>query len=97
MSGSGPGSEARVARIRSALEHALSPLEVAVVDDSAAHLGHAGAREGGHFRVAVVSERFRGRSTLERHRLVYAAVGELMGRDIHALNIVAHTPEESTS
>jgi len=91
------GSEARIARIRSALEHGLAPSQLSIADDSAAHAGHAGAREGGHFRVAVVSARFRGRSALERHRLVYEAVGALIGRDIHALNIIARTPEELTS
>ena len=91
------GGEARIARIRRALERGLAPAQLSIADDSAAHAGHAGAREGGHFRVAVVSERFRGRTALERHRLVYEAVGALMGHDIHALNIVAQTPEELTS
>ena len=71
-------------------------LTLDIADDSAAHAGHAGAREGGHFRVTLVASAFRGRSTLERHRLVYSAVAPLMGSDIHALNIVARTPEEST-
>ena len=64
--------------------------------DSWGNSDHAGTREGGHFRVEIVSERFRGRSPLERHRLVYEAVGELFGRDIHALSIIARTPEELT-
>jgi BolA protein len=88
---------ARVARIRAALERALTPREIVISDDSARHIGHAGAREGGHFRVRIVSECFRGRSALARHRLVFAALGELMGRDIHALNVEARTPEELTS
>jgi BolA family transcriptional regulator, general stress-responsive regulator len=88
-------TEPRVARIRQALQQQLAPLELSIMDDSAAHAGHAGAREGGHFRVTVVAEAFRGRSTIERHRLVYAAVAGLMGIDIHALNIVARAPEES--
>jgi len=92
-----PQSEARIARIRSALERNLAPARLSIADDSAAHAGHPGAREGGHFRVAVVSERFRGRTVLERHRLVYEAVGALMGCDIHALSIVAESPEETTS
>ena len=93
MSGSGPGSEARVARIRSALEHALSPLEVAVVDDSAAHLGHAGAREGGHFHVSIATERFRGLAPLARHRLIYETLAGLMPGRIHALSIDAFLPD----
>jgi BolA family transcriptional regulator, general stress-responsive regulator len=86
----------RIGRIRAALEHALSPLELEIHDDSAKHAGHAGAREGGHFRVRLVAEAFRGKSAIERHRLVFAAVAGLMGRDIHALNIDARTPEENT-
>ncbi|HTT03250.1 MAG TPA: BolA family protein [Steroidobacteraceae bacterium] len=84
-----------IADIRRALEQRLSPAEVQVVDESSAHVGHAGAREGGHFRVRVVSEHFRGCSQLARHRLVYEAVGALMGRGIHALAIHAQTPEEA--
>jgi BolA protein len=83
--------------IRAALERELGPLALQIEDDSARHAGHAGAREGGHFRVQLVSERFRGCTQLERHRLVYAAVAPLMGRGIHALNIVARTPEETRS
>lgn len=84
----------RISRIRAALEHELSPLRVDIKDDSAKHAGHAGAREGGHFRVRIVSEAFRGKSAIERHRLVFAAVAGLMKTDIHALNIDAKTPEE---
>ncbi len=81
-------------QLRSALERELAPLAIDIVDDSARHAGHAGAREGGHFTVALVSKAFSGRPQLERHRLVYAAVASLMGRGVHALSIVAHSPEE---
>jgi BolA family transcriptional regulator, general stress-responsive regulator len=84
----------RIARLRATLERELSPIALEIIDDSAKHAGHAGAREGGHFRVALVAEAFRGRSQIERHRIVYSAVAGLMGRDIHALNIRASTPEE---
>ncbi|HEY8508702.1 MAG TPA: BolA family protein [Steroidobacteraceae bacterium] len=84
----------RVERIREALQRGLAPKQLEIVDDSAAHIGHAGAAGGGHFRVRVVAEAFRGRTVLERHRMVYEAVSELMGTDIHALNIVARTPDE---
>jgi BolA protein len=80
--------------IRAAIERELAPTSIEIFDDSARHAGHAGAREGGHFRVTLVSAAFKGRPQLERHRLVYAAVAPLMGRGIHALNIVARTPEE---
>ena len=80
--------------IRAAIERELAPTSIEIFDDSARHAGHAGAREGGHFRVTLVSAAFKGRPQLERHRMVYAAVAALMGRGIHALNIVARTPEE---
>ena len=82
-------------QLRSALERALAPLALEITDDSARHAGHAGARGGGHFRVMLVAEAFRGRSQLERHRLVYAAVAPLMSGAVHALNIIARTPDES--
>jgi len=83
-----------VSEIRATLQRELAPTSLEIVDDSARHAGHAGAREGGHFRVTLVSSAFKGRPQLERHRLVYAAVAPLMGRGIHALNIIARTPEE---
>lgn len=81
-------------QMRAALEGALAPAALEIQDDSARHVGHAGARGGGHFRVRLVAEAFRGRSQLERHRLVYAALGPLMSGAVHAVNIVARTPEE---
>jgi BolA family transcriptional regulator, general stress-responsive regulator len=84
-----------VAQMRAALERSLAPSSLEIVDDSARHAGHPGARSGGHFRVTLVADAFRGRSRLERHRLVYAAVAPLIGSGVHALNIVARAPEES--
>ena len=84
----------RASAIRERLA-ALEPEALELADESALHAGHAGAKSGGgHFRLTIVSSRFRGRGTLERHRLVYGALGELMQRDIHALAIKALTPEE---
>ena len=86
----------RVNRIRDALEVALAPQALAVVDDSARHAGHEGARDGrGHFNVDIVSDAFAGLLPLARHRKVYAALGEMMQTDIHALSIKARTPEEA--
>ena len=79
----------RVDRLRAALEAALAPTHLDIRDDSAKHAGHAGAREGGHFHVTITSPDFAGRNAVERHRMVYAAAAELMGRDIHALSIDA--------
>ena len=84
-----------IAQLRSALEGALTPRSLEIVDDSARHAGHVGAQGGGHYRVTLVAEAFRGHSQLERHRLVYAAVAPLMRGAVHALNIVARTPEET--
>ncbi|MBK7898650.1 MAG: BolA family transcriptional regulator [Azonexus sp.] len=72
----------------------LTPLEIEVADDSHLHAGHAGAREGGHYRVSLVSAAFTGLGTAARHRLVHAAVGELRPNGIHALSIRARAPEE---
>ncbi len=83
-----------MAQLRSALEQAFSPARLEIIDDSAAHAGHPGSRGGGHYRVTLVAEAFRGRSPLERHRLVYAAVAPLLAGAVHALNIVARTPDE---
>lgn len=85
----------RASAIRSALAAAFEPMALEVVDDSHRHAGHAGARDGrGHFNVSIVSERFAGMPPLARHRAVYAALGDLMVTDIHALSIVARTPAE---
>ncbi len=96
MSAVGLSREQRVPAIRAAIEAALAPLTLLVEDDSASHAGHAGARDGrGHFNVAVVSDVFRGLAPLARHRRVYDAVGTMMDTDIHALSIIARTPEEA--
>ena len=79
---------ARRLRTELAAEH------VEVVDDSARHAGHAGARGGGHYRVVVVSARFTGLDRVAAQRLVYGAVGDLMGHAIHALEIRTLTPDE---
>ena len=88
--------EQRPAAIRAALEAALAPVALEVVDESHKHAGHAGARDGrGHFAVTVVSEAFAGLAPLARHRAIYAALGEMMQTDIHALAIEAKAPGEA--
>ena len=87
---------ARVALIRERLQASFDPQWLEVVDDSARHAGHAGARDGrGHFRVRIVSAAFAGLPPLARHRAVYAALGELMQSDIHAVQIDASAPEST--
>jgi len=86
----------RMDRIRHKLVAALAPTRLDIEDESHRHAGHAGARDGrGHFRVSVVSAAFAGLAPLARHRAVYAALGDLMQTDIHALAIDARAPEES--
>ena len=85
---------ASAAEIEAALRAAFAPLELEVLDDSHLHAGHAGAREGGHWAVRIVSERFAGASRVARHRLVYHALAELIPRGVHALAIDARAPRE---
>ncbi len=80
--------------IETRLRAELAPLEFSLRDDSALHAGHAGAREGGHFHVAVRSARFTGLQRLARHRLVYHCLSDLMQRGIHALTVDARAPGE---
>lgn len=73
----------------------LDPEQIEIVDQSARHAGHEGAKGGGgHYILTIVSRKFSGKSTLARHRLVYALLNEMMHRDIHALSVKAYTPEE---
>jgi BolA protein len=80
--------------IESALRDALQPIAIEVQDDSHLHAGHAGAREGRHFSVRIISARFSGCSRVARHRLVYDALRLLMPAGIHALAIEARAPDE---
>lgn len=82
------------ADIETALAARLTPDHLSVRDDSHLHAGHAGAREGRHFSVEIVTAQFQGLSRVARHRLVYDALDALMGRGIHALAIDARTPGE---
>ena len=70
----------------------LAPESVVLVDEDHLHIGHGAT--GAHWQLTIVSEAFRGRSPLARHRMVYEALGDLMKRDIHALKIEAFAPEQ---
>jgi BolA protein len=74
----------------------LHPVKLDLRDESGQHAGHAGARPSGgsHWQLTIVSEAFRGKPTVARHRMVYEALGDLMKRDIHALRIEAFPPEQ---
>ena len=84
----------RMAEIEKRLRAALNPINLDVRDDSAKHVGHASAGGGGHFHADIVSEVFADKTLLERHRMVYAALGDLMEREIHAFSMSAKTPDE---
>lgn len=85
----------RTQRIEKALVDEFSPVKLWLKDQSHLHAGHAGAREGlGHFDVTIVAEKFSGANRLKRHQMVYAALGDLMQTDIHAIRITARTPSE---
>lgn len=85
----------RAQMIERCLREQLDAEHVEITDDSAKHAGHAGAKEGGHFAVTVVSAKFGGLSMLQRHRLIYTALDKLMKSDVHALSIRALTPGEN--
>lgn len=78
----------------------LAPLQATqlnIVDESHRHAGHAGAKDGGgHYVLRIVSENFAGKNTTQRHRMIYSALAEMLKRDIHALTLHTHTPEEAT-
>jgi BolA protein len=84
-------------RIAARLQAALDPAALDVVDDSAKHAGHGGARPGGetHYSVAVVSAAFAGKTKVQRHRLVYAALAAEIADGVHALAIDARAPGET--
>ncbi len=82
--------------IRQKLTSTFAPTRLAIVDESDHHRGHAGYRPGGetHFRVELVAAAFAGKSRVERQRLVYAALGDLMKDQVHALALTVMAPGE---
>ncbi|MEE9493758.1 MAG: BolA family protein [Gammaproteobacteria bacterium] len=88
-------NEQRIEMIKDILNKKLSPTVLNIIDESAKHAGHAGAKGGGgHFIVEVVSNAFDEKSLIQRHRLIYDALGDAMQTEIHALSIKAYTPSE---
>jgi BolA family transcriptional regulator, general stress-responsive regulator len=86
----------RVEQIRSLLQDRLQPLELSVLDESAAHAGHQGAAGGaGHFRARIVSTCFCGLTLVQRHRLVHDALAPLFASQIHALALQTICPDEN--
>ena len=82
-----------IAEIQSRLA-TLSPQHMEIIDESALHAGHAGAKSGGHFQLTIISPTFSGQNIVARHRAIYQALGDLMSTRIHALSINAYSPEE---
>ena len=85
----------RTSWLRRTLTEKFAPLHLEILDESAKHAGHPGARAGGgHFRVVIVSEAFVGKNRLGRHRAVHEQLGDAFKNEIHALSLQALTPEE---
>lgn len=81
--------------IRQLLNDTFKPELLEIIDNSAAHAGHAGARSGGgHYHVTIVAEAFEGKSLVQRHQLIYKVLGDMMKHEIHALGINALSPSE---
>ena len=87
-------SEKRMKLIRESLEK-LSPSCVEIEDEGHLHVGHAGAKSGGHFKLSIVSESFRYKTTIERHRIIYKCLGDLMNTEVHAISIKAKYKDEA--
>ncbi|MDC8774414.1 BolA family protein [Roseateles albus] len=87
--------KASLAEMESRLRAGLQPSTLTLQDDSHQHAGHAGAKEGGHYSLRIVSDRFTGLNRVARHRLVYHCLAELMQQGIHALAIDASAPDEA--
>jgi len=84
-------------QIKKLLNEALKPEQIEIIDNSAAHAGHSGAQSGGgHYHVTIVADAFEGKSLVQRHQLIYKALGDMMKQQIHALGINALTPTEYT-
>jgi BolA protein len=87
-------SEKRMKLIRESLEK-LRPSSVDIEDEGHLHIGHAGAKSGGHFKLNIVSESFKDKSTIERHRIIYKCLSDLMNTEIHAISIKAKSKDEA--
>lgn len=85
-------------QIKHLLTTELAPEKLEIIDNSAMHAGHAGAQSGGgHYFVTIVSSAFEGKSLVQRHQMIYKALGDMMKQQIHALGINALTPSEDNT
>ena len=87
----------RIHQIEAAVRQAVQPVSLSVIDESHLHRGHAGARPFGqsHFKVIAVSQAFAGKSRVQRQQMIYRALGDAVGNEIHALSMVLQTPDEA--
>ncbi|MGR9051778.1 MAG: BolA family protein [Gammaproteobacteria bacterium] len=84
-------------QIKKLLNESLTPERIEIIDNSSAHAGHQGSLSGGgHYHVTIVADAFTGKSLVQRHQLIYKALGDMMKHEIHALGINALTPTEDT-
>ncbi|MGB1800626.1 MAG: BolA family protein [Gammaproteobacteria bacterium] len=85
----------RIAAIKERINEQLQPIQLDIVDESHLHAGHSGHGGAGHFAVTLTAEAFNGKKLIERHRMVYLAVDDLMKTEIHALSIKAISTDET--
>jgi BolA protein len=85
----------RITMIRERLTEVFAPQHLNIIDESHKHAGHAQAGGAGHFVVEIVADAFADKNLIQRHRLVYDALGDAMNTEIHALSIKASTPAEA--
>ncbi len=86
-------TEERISKIRDSLK-VLNPKVLDIIDEGHLHVGHAGAKSGGHFKLFIVSDHFINMTVIERHKLIYKTLANLMQTEIHALSIEAKNPSE---
>mgnify|MGYP001224874146 FL=1 len=86
-------TEERISKIRDSLK-VLNPKVLDIIDEGHLHVGHAGAKSGGHFKLFIVSDHFINMTVIERHKLIYKTLDNLMQTEIHALSIEAKNPSE---
>lgn len=91
-------AEDRIRLITDRIQKAFFVSKLKILDNSHLHRGHIGAAAGGgHFSIQVVSDQFQNKSAIERHKMIYVALGDAMGKEIHAISINAKTPAEAAN
>lgn len=88
-------TSSRSEAVKVRLMQALTPSYLNIVDDSAAHAGHGGADGGGHFHAVIVADAFAGKSLVQRHQMVYRALGDMLKSEIHAFSMKVYSPDET--